>query len=145
MRATLLRQKNGRLMDSNLAIFEDNSSQQRRYLYADVDWGASLGKWGSTLSRSKWDCKGFAEQTANFVKRVEDGQLKWGFSGKHRKDIADGISVPDVQWILQYLGRISDGQIQRGLAASGATPSEMDCYTRTLRKRIERLQRAINE
>src|SRR2546430_10806435 len=84
------------------------------------------------------------EERSNHFDPVS-GQLKWGFSGKHRKDIADGISVPDVQWILQYLGRISDGQIQRGLAASGATPSEMDCYTRTLRKRIERLQRAINE
>lgn len=137
--------KDGRVMDSNLAIFEDDSSEQPRYFYADIDWGASLGRWGGTFSWSKWDCQGFAQQTAHFVKGVEGGQLKWGFSGKHRKDIADGITVEDVQWLLQYLGRISDEQIQRGLAASGATPDETDCYTRALRRRIEQLQRVAND
>ncbi len=136
---------NGKVMDSNLAIFEDNSSGQRRYLYADIDWGAALGRWGHTLSWSKWDCRGFAEQTRNFVKGVEDGKLKWGFSGKHRKDIADGISVSDVQWILQYLGKISDEQIRSGLAASGAKPDETNCYTRALRQRVEQLQQAARE
>jgi hypothetical protein len=95
-------------MDTNLAIFEDNSTGQRRYLYADVDWGASLGKWGNTFTWSKWDCRGFAAQTPDFVKGVEAGYLEWGFNGKHHKDITDEISVADVQWLLRYLGEISD-------------------------------------
>jgi len=135
--------KDGKLENTNLAIFEDHSSGQLRYLYSDVDWGASLGRWGGKLSWSKWDCKGFAEQTPDFVKGVENGELKWGFKGKHRKDMTYAISVDDVGWLLQYLGKITDAQLQRGLMASGADPDETACYTRALRQRIQQLQRVV--
>jgi hypothetical protein len=138
-------EKRGKLENTNLAIFEDNSSGQPRYLYSDVDWGASLGKWGGKLTWSKWDCKGFAGQTRDFVKGVENGQLKWGFDGKHRKDITRGITVADVQWLLQYLGKITDVQLQRGLMASGADSDETECFTEALRERIQQLQRAVTE
>src|SRR5262245_28072690 len=103
-----------RRMDTNLGIFEDDSAGELRYLYADDDVCASLGKWGNTFTWSKWDCKGFAEQTPKFLKGVENGRLRWGFDGKHHKDITD-ISVNDVQWLLQYLGKITDTQIRTGL------------------------------
>ena len=140
-----VRSKGVRVMDSNLGIFEDNSSGQRRYLYADVDWGATLGRWGDKLSWSKWDCKGFAEETPLFVKGVENGVLEWGFRGKHRKDMTEGIRVDDVQWLLQYLGKITDEQIRNGLEASGASSNETACFTEALRKRIEQLQSAVGK
>jgi hypothetical protein len=127
-------------MDSNLAIFLDDRTSVRRYLYANVDWGASLGKWGGTLTWTKWDCNGFASQTSDFIKGVKDPRLRWGFNGKHRKDLTADITVSDVQWLLQYLGRITDEQIRIGLAASGATAKETACYTQALRQRIEMLQ-----
>ena len=136
------RLKGVRVMDSNLGIFEDNSSGQRRYLYADIDWGASLGMWGDKLTWSKWDCRGFAEQTPIFAKGVENGMVEWGFRGKHRKDMTEGITVEDVRWLLQYLGKITDEQIRNGLEASGASAREMKCYGEALRKRIEQLQTA---
>ena len=127
---------------SNLAIFEDGSADEPRYLYADVDWGASLGAWGNLFSWSKWDCKGFEKQSPKFVKGVENGELSWGFKGKNRKDMTTNISQHDVRWILQYLGRITDEQIRTGLAASGASPQQTECYTRALRQRIGQLQQA---
>ena len=133
------------VIDSNLSIFEDNSSGEQHYLYADVDWGASLGKWGNLITWRKWDCKGFEEQTPNFLKGVNNGWLEWGFRGKHRKDVTEDISVYDVQWLLKYLGEITDAQIRTGLAASGAVPDEIDCYARALRQRVEQLQRAATE
>jgi hypothetical protein len=138
-------EKHGKLENTNLAIFEDNSSEQPRYLYSDVDWGASMGRWGGKLSWSKWDYKGFAEQTRDFLKGVENGELKWGFDGKHRKDITRGITVEDVRWLLQYLGKITDVQLQCGLMASGADPDETEFYTQALRERIQQLQRAVTE
>jgi hypothetical protein len=129
-------------MDSNLSIFVDDSTGVRRYLYADSDWGATLGKWGNLLTWDRWNCEGFAEQTPSFVKGVHNGWLQWGFNGKHRKDMTGDISIYDVQWILQYLGRITDAQIRIGLEASGATPEEVECYSKSLRERIEQLQQA---
>jgi hypothetical protein len=128
-------------MDSNLAIFADDSTGVRRYIYSVDDWGGTLGMWGNRLSWTRGDCKGFEEQTPKFVKRAKDGKLVWGFQGKHRKDMTADITVHDVQWILQYLGRITDTQIQRGLQASGATPKELECYAKSLRERIEQLRR----
>src|SRR5262249_46574213 len=121
---------------------EDDSIGERRYIYVNADWGASLGEWGNLFTWSKWDCKGFARQTPKFVKGLQDGQLEWGFKGKHRKDITTNISVQDVEWILKYFGKITDEQIRSGLAASGATQEQIDCYTRTLRERIEQLEAA---
>lgn len=129
----------------NLAIFEDDSTGERRFFYADDDWGASLGKGGNIITWTKWDCPGFAEQTAHFVKLLSDGSLQWGFKGKNRKDVTSDITVQDVQWLLQYLGQVTDAQIRTGLVASGATPEKVDCYASALRQRIEQLQRVSAE
>lgn len=95
------------------------------------------------MTRSIADCKGFADQTPSLVKGVKDGRLRFTFSGKHVGDLIDDISVSDVQWLLQYLGKITDEQIRAGLSASGATPEDTDCYTQSLRDRIEQLQNAV--
>ena len=104
-----------------------------------------MGQWGGTLTWNRWNYKGFESQTPNFVKGVEAGRVEWGFKGKHRDDITDGISIADVQWILKYLGPITDKQIQQGLVASGASQDETDSYTRTLRNRIGQLQQVVAE
>jgi hypothetical protein len=137
---------NGKVkMDSNLSVFSDDRNGEPRFLFANDDWGASLGKWGGFLHRTKWDCDGFTEQTSDFVKLLNDGSLKWGYGGKHRKDVIADIQTADVQWLLQYLGRITDEQIRLGLISSGATPSETACFSKGLRQRIEMLQEVAGE
>jgi len=131
---------------SNLAIFRDDALGRTRYIFADVDWGASLGKWGHTFTWSKWDCKGFTQQTPQFVKGLtESGEIKWGFNGKNRTAVTNNITTEDVKWLLQYLGKITDEQIRAGLVASGASPDEVVCYCSALRQRIEQLQKVAGE
>jgi hypothetical protein len=132
-------------LNTNLGIFQEDSAGSTRLLYMNDDWGASLGKWGGTLTWTKWDCKGFAAQTPRFIKGVEDGLVQFGFSGKHEKDLSGDITVEDVKWLLKYLGPISDEQIRQGLFASGATANESDCYTVALRQRIEKLRQVAQE
>jgi hypothetical protein len=127
--------------DSNLAIFQEQTPDGPRYLYFVSDWGGSLGKWGKVLSRTRWDAKGFAEQTPGFVRRAADGALEWGYVGQRTEDQVRDIRVSDIEWLLNYLGRITDDQIRAGLAASGATPQEIELFTRSLRDRISQLQR----
>jgi hypothetical protein len=127
--------------ESNLSIFEDNGADGLRYFYANDDWGAALGKWGGRISRTKWDCNGFTKETSKFVALSENGSLRWGFRGKNEKDIMSDITVEDVRWLLQYLGKVTDKQITDGLTASGADPANVACFVRALRMRIEQLQR----
>jgi len=125
---------------SNTAIYTNRNTGEVTYVMSD--WGATMGKWGGVMSREKWDCDGFASQTKKFVTGAEGGMVKFGYDGKKASEMTKGIRVSDVQWLLGYIGRISDDQTRAGLKASGATPQEVDCFTRALRDRINQLKSA---
>lgn len=124
---------------SNTAIFSIKKTGEERYLV--TDWGGSMGKWGGVMSREKWDCKGFQKQNADFLKGSKDGFVQFGYSGQRTEDIRAGIRLSDVKWLVQYIGRISDKQVRDGLAASGATPEEVECFTMAIRERFDLLKR----
>jgi hypothetical protein len=94
-----------------------------------------------SVRREKWDCDGFSEQTPDFIKGVKDGKVEWGYTGKHSSDAKEDITVAEVRWLLQYLSRLSDHQIMMALEASGATSSEIQCFTKAIRDRIEQMSR----
>lgn len=129
---------------SNTAIFRypakatESGIAEDRYLI--TDWGGSMGKWGGYTSREKWDCKGFKGQTKDFVKGVKGDIVQFGYSGQHTDDFKSDIRVSDVKWLLQTLGRVTDDQLRAGLQASGATSEEVDCFTQSLRDRINQLK-----
>ena len=125
----------------NTSIIEiGGEGAAKQLIYAVDDWGGSMGKWGDFFGRSKWDCKGYASQSPDFVKGVdENGFVGFGFSGKRTADMVNGIKVDDVKWVMQYLGRITDDQLRAGLQASGASGEEVKCFSDALRSRINQL------
>ena len=126
---------------SNTKIFIVPTRAATEHRYVVSDWGGSMGKWGGFFSREKWDCDGYQDQSKDFVKGVERGEVKWGYSGQHTDAIRDGIRVEHVRWLLGYLGRVTDDQIRAALRASGASASEEECFARAVRLRISDLQR----
>lgn len=127
--------------DSNLGILQVSGDNGPRYLYLITDWGASFGRWGSgPVLRSKFDCRSYSNQTPQFVSGASRGFVRWGYSGKHDRDITSNIRTSDVEWLLQYLGKVTNEQLRRGLAASGAAPEEMECFVNAIRARITQLQ-----
>ena len=131
--------------NSNLGVFMDDEAGKPVYRYAVIDWGFTLGKWGNAFTHTMWDCDGFSDQTRKFIKGVENGRVRFDYSAKRDGDLSDDISVSDVQWLMQYLGKITDAQLRAGLTASGATPDETECFTRSLRDRIEQLRQVAGE
>jgi hypothetical protein len=131
---------------SNTAVFEHklaDGTVEARYLI--IDWGASMGKWGSPLTRTKWDCEGYASQNPEFIAGVEDGFVKWGYTGQRTDEATEGITVEDVRWLYRYVGRITDQQLTEGLLESGATRQEADCFKQAVRARINQLKRLAQE
>ena len=128
---------------SNTAVFQysTNSGVEDRYLI--TDWGGSMGKWGGVIGRGKWDCKGYLLQTPEFVKGIKGDFFVWGYSGQHTDSFRDGIRIGDVRWLMQYLGRITDDQLRTGLEASGAAPDEVDCFTKSIRQRINQIKNCL--
>jgi hypothetical protein len=129
---------------SNTAIFEHRLGRRRREArYLITDWGGSMGRWGgNVVTRGRWDPDGFAAQTAEFVAGVDEGMVRFGYSGQRTADVAIGISVQDVKWLCRYLGRITDTQLRAALDASGATPEEAERFMDAIRDRISQLVRA---
>jgi hypothetical protein len=133
-------------LGSNTAIFEHrlaDGGREARYLI--TDWGGALGRWGNIVSRGRWDCVGFAEQTPSFVQGTDGEFVRWGYSGQRTADIANEIRVSDVRWLLGYLGRLRAEQIADAVRASGGTDDEVACFTRALMARIDQLRTVVAE
>jgi hypothetical protein len=126
---------------SNTAIFQVPTEDGLENRYMVSDWGGSMGKWGGFISREKWDCKGFRSQTKDFIKGVKGDIVEFGYSGQHTESFKNDIRVSDLKWLLQYAGRITDDQFRDGLRASGATPDEVECFTLSMRERINQMKR----
>ena len=127
---------------SNTAIFEHPTPRGREARYLITDWGGSMGSWGSNVvSRARWDATAYAAQTPQFVSAVEDGIVKFGYSGQRTEDVASGITPDDVRWLCRFIGRITDAQLADGLRASGAAEEELKLFVQALRDRIGQLLR----
>jgi hypothetical protein len=129
---------------SNTAILKiktDEGVEESHFIVND--WGASMGRWGGVTTHTAWDCQGYRAQTPDFVKGIDkEGMVRFGYSG-HTQAVSQRISPEHVAWLMTYLGRITDGQIRDGLRASNADSAELECFTNSIRARIEQL-RAIS-
>jgi hypothetical protein len=129
---------------SNTAVYDERGPGGDHLYYAFDDWGATMGKWGGFFSRDKWNVDGFSQQTRDFARCVEGDTIRWGYRGKHVKDITSGIRIDDVRWLLTYLSGVTDEELRAGLRASGATPRQIDSYARSIRERVTELQQLPN-
>jgi hypothetical protein len=128
--------------DSNFAVVQQTLPGGRKDLqYLIDDWGATMGKWGDYFTREKWDCRGYASQSDDFVKGVHGDVVEFGYLGKQASVVKSGIRTSDVAWLMQYLGRVTNAQIRDALKASGADEKEADCFTKAIRARIDALRR----
>jgi hypothetical protein len=126
---------------ANTAIVKfrnEDGTEESRYLVND--WGASMGKWGSPMTHTSWDCQGYKEQTPYFVKGLDkNGMVRFGYTSQ-TQSMSQNISPEHVAWLMGYLGRITDDQIRDGLRASNADSADLECFATAVRSRIEQLR-----
>ena len=130
---------------SNTAVLRQRDTKPPVYVYAMTDWGASLGSWGGFFKRDRWNAAAYERQTPKFVQGVKDGNIVWGYDGKHGEDITAGISVEDARWLLTYVSGITTEELRIGLKASGASPAYAERISRAIRNRIVQLQQITGE
>ena len=129
---------------SNTAIFEHVVPGGREARYLITDWGGSLGSWGNAITRARWDAAAFASQTPQFVAGVEDGIVKFGYSGQRTEDVASGITPDDVRWLCRFLSKVSDRQLDDALRSSGASDEERELFRTSIRDRVTQLERIVS-
>jgi hypothetical protein len=108
--------------------------------YLITDWGATFGRADRRYGRSKWDVRAFARQP--FLDRVEGELVHFRFKGKMATDLRS-LPRPHVEWFLNLVGQLQEGQLRDAFRAAGATPTEIEGFSTALLHRIETLRNAL--
>jgi hypothetical protein len=122
--------------DNNKIIFVPNGSSGPELQYILSDLGATFGKTGGFLSRSRNKPEDFAK--SKFIEGVEGNRVRFSYSGKN-SGLFDNITIEQARWIGSWLSRLSDNQISDAFRAANYTPDEVQLLTSALRSRINQL------
>jgi len=137
------------LKEINNAIYVVDGEQR----YAVSDLGASFGKTGNTITRSKSDMQGYEKST--FIQSVTASKVD--FELHSRPFVLTAVDIPnyrtrtkmeqvtkhipreDAKWIGQSLGQLSSEQIRDCFRSAGYSQEEVETYANTVRDRIAAL------
>jgi hypothetical protein len=138
------------LKEVNNDIYEIDG--ERHYVVADV--GATFGKTGDPLTRSKSDPKGF--EKSKFIEKEEKGgyvdfvlhsrpPLIAAFNAGNYKErsemekITKHVPHDDARWLGERLSHLTDEQIRDCFRSAGYTADEVEAYTQVIKDRIAAL------
>jgi len=141
------------LKADNNSVYDQGGAGQR-YLVSDL--GASLGRTGSSFSRSKGVMKDYvqidfvrkvAPDHADFVMHSRPFFLLYIFSHDYyslrtrMESVTRDIPLADARWLGQLLGQFSTDQIGDCFRAGGFSPADVEGYTRVVIERIDALKK----
>jgi hypothetical protein len=138
---------------------KDSAGNKTEAQYTVTDLGATLGAVGGFgARRSKNNVSDF--ERSRFVRKVEDGKVKFDYDLKPKKlgllsivyppyffrqrkatNRMQKVPVEDAAWIGARLSQLSDNQLRDSFRAAGYDRATTEAYVRTLRSRINELNR----
>ena len=113
---------------------ESSSDAELRYIISDL--GATFGKTGGIISRSRNKPSDYVK--AEFIKKVNGDVIEFHYSGKNQK-LFQGITVADARWLSNLMKRLTDDQIKDAFRSANYSAEEVDLLAGELRKRINAL------
>jgi hypothetical protein len=130
--------ENWDIKDENNKILLIRSSEggkkELRYIISDL--GATLGKTGNFVTRSRNKPEDFVK--AKFINEVKGNNIDFSYSGK-RQNIFNDITIEQARWIGELLGRLSDQQIKDAFRAANYTPEQIELLADAMKMRITEL------
>jgi len=133
----------------NNSVYEIDG--ERRYVVSDV--GATFGKTGSPLTRSKSDLKGFEE--SKFIVKEKGGFVDFAMHSRppliaavnvsnyetrtRMEKVTQHIPREDARWLGERLSHLSGEQIRDCFRSAGYTADEVEEYARIIKDRIAAL------
>jgi hypothetical protein len=140
------------LKENNNAVYVEKGGG-RRYVVSDL--GASFGKTGNVITRSKSNPEDYSG--TQFIQKVTREHVDFFLSSRpfvlsvfdvpnyakrtHMQEIAKDIPVADAKWLGQLLGQLSDEQIRDCFRAAGYSPEEVEANATMVKDRIQDLNR----
>ena len=141
------------LKEDNNSVYDQGDAGPR---YVVSDLGASFGRTGSTLSRSKGVLKDYAHsefvdkvtpEHVDFVMHSRPFVLPYIVSRKYYSErtkmerITQRIPIADARWLGDLLGRFSTDQIGDCFRTAGFSSAEVEGYTGVVMQRIDALKK----
>ncbi|HKS39048.1 MAG TPA: hypothetical protein VJX74_00430 [Blastocatellia bacterium] len=124
--------------DNNKILLVRNERTGRNELqYIISDLGATFGKTGGILSRTRNKPEDYAE--AKFINEVKGNRIDFRFSGK-RQGLFDDITIGQARWLGNLLAQLTDQQIQDAFRAANYTPQQVTLLSDALKARITELE-----
>jgi hypothetical protein len=122
---------------NNRVLFARDSRTGRNELrYIVSDLGATFGKTGSFLTRSRNNPDDYVE--AEFIDELKGRKVDFHYSGK-RKSVFRNISIEEARWMGGWLSRLSARQIKDAFRAANYSPEEVQMLAEALQIRIGEL------
>jgi hypothetical protein len=123
--------------------------------YSVTDLGATFGRTGNSLNRSKGILKDYA--TSTFIERVTPTYVDFRISSRpfflsvinfrnyrfrtRMQSVGKRVPIADARWIGDRLGDLSVEQISDSFRAAGFPADDADAYARVVMERIAALER----
>lgn len=123
--------------------------------YSIADLGATFGRTGDSLNRSKGVPKDYAESL--FIEKVTPTHVDFVMHSRpffltifsvpyyrfrtRMESVAKHVPIADARWIGNRLGQLSTEQIGDCFRAGGFSPAEVEAYTRAVTQRIAALKK----
>jgi len=132
----------------------DQGDAGQHYFVSDL--GASLGRTGSSFSRSKGVMKDYVQ--TKFVEKVTADHVDFVMHSRpffllcffshnyysvrtRMESVTKHIPIADARWLGKLLGQLSTDQIGDCFRAGGFSPAEVEGYSRVVMQRIEALKK----
>ena len=124
------------MKDDNNAILavKGDANSERRFIVSDL--GATFGKTGGFMSRSRNKPADYVE--SEFLNAVRGNQIDFNYSGKNQKLFED-ITISDAQWLAGWLQKLIDEQIKDEFRTANYSPEEVNQLAAAVRTRINAL------
>lgn len=122
------------LKNSNNTLYHHRNGDLVEQWYAVRDLGAALGDHDRFAPR-KNHVDSF--ETTRFITGVSNGHVTFANRGWYRGLVQDRITPADVEWVCDWLGRLSDQQWNDAFRAGGYPPEIAARFIERLRNKVK--------
>ncbi|HKX27339.1 MAG TPA: hypothetical protein VJ302_06585 [Blastocatellia bacterium] len=139
----LLNNWDAKVENNNVLGMYDEEGQVRDW-YLITDWGGTFGKTGGFTSRSKnkWNLEDYSKH--DLIEEVKSKSVKFRYAGKMAGALRT-VPREHVRWFSGIIGQLTDNQLRDAFRAAGATPIEMEGFSKQVRSRINELKAATEK